>query len=101
MLTRHITIILALVVAIATAKQAQADDVARQLTGRGYALLIGVSAYSDTRWPPLPSVRREISELQSGLAPHFARVATLMDPTINDLRASLTNLFQNIGSDTS
>ena len=61
--------------------QAQVPDYIRApLTGRGHALLIGVSHYGeDSGWTPLPSVSDDIAVLQNSLAPHFATVDTLLN----------------------
>ena len=71
--------------------QAQVPDYIRApLTGRGHALLIGVSHYGeDSGWTPLPSVSDDIAVLQNSLAPHFATVDTLLNPTTKVLSDKL------------
>jgi hypothetical protein len=70
------------------------EDIRASLTGHGHALLIGVSKYDGDAWPELGGVTADIDDLAKGLAPHFATVDKLIDPTtdaiLNALRQFMT-----------
>jgi len=65
------------------------DDIRAALMGRGHALLIGVGLYKDSAWTPLPSVSDDVAVLHNSLAPHFATVETLLNPTAEALFTKL------------
>ncbi|MDO9709429.1 OmpA family protein [Paracraurococcus lichenis] len=74
--------------------QAIPVDLVRSLSGRGHALLIGVSQYQpQTGWSQLRSIPRSIPALQAALRPHFATVTALLDPTAAQLRATVTSFL--------
>jgi uncharacterized caspase-like protein len=52
---------------------------------RGHALLIGVSNYT-RGWDQLPSVKNDLQDLKTGLAPYFETVDTILNPTVAELR---------------
>lgn len=88
------------VVMFGTLSYAQ-NAVQSYLINHGHALLIGVSAYTDPRWPALPNIRREIATLDRGLSQHFEHIDTLIDPTTQQIRNSLYQLTQQIGRSSS
>jgi hypothetical protein len=64
----------------------------------GYALLIGTSAYSDSRWPPLADVNLQVQQLKSALDPHFDEVQVLPNPTFHDLDRGLRDFLRLRGN---
>jgi Tol biopolymer transport system component len=65
------------------------NDIRADLTGRGHALLIGVSHYHDSAWGALPNVSDDVTVLKKSLAPHFATVDKLINPTAETLLKTL------------
>jgi hypothetical protein len=65
----------------------------------GNALLIGVSAYVDPRWPPLNDIQLELERLKAGLAPNFDNIETLIDPDWSDLSKGLRRFLRKYGNE--
>src|SRR5271155_4774007 len=72
------------------------EDIRAALTARGHALLIGVSSYDNDAWPQLLSVITDIEALSLGLAPHFATVETLINPTAEAIRTKLRDFMTGL-----
>jgi outer membrane protein OmpA-like peptidoglycan-associated protein len=72
-------------------------DLVESLSKNGLALIIGVSSYRGG-WDRLPQVMREVDTLANGLAPHFAHVFTLKDPTIAELRSTMRDFLLGRGN---
>ncbi len=68
-------------------------DLRAAMNRAGDALIVGIWAYDDKRWSGLPSIRSNISELSSGLEPHFERVQVLPNPTAEQLRRTLRDFL--------
>jgi WD40 repeat protein len=76
-------------VMVAPATAQVPNDIRADLTGRGHALLIGVSHYDDSAWGTLPNVSDDVTVLKKSLAPHFATVDKLINPTAENLLKTL------------
>jgi tetratricopeptide (TPR) repeat protein len=61
------------------------EDIAKQMRGRGHALLIGVSDYT-SGWDKLPNVKSDLEDLKAGLAPYFEMVDIELNPTVAKLQ---------------
>ena len=64
------------------------EDIQQLLYHRGHALLIGVSNYT-SGWDQLPSVTKDLQDLQEGLAPYFQTVDILQSPTVAELKSKI------------
>jgi len=74
---------------------AQSAENDRLMFHHGRALLIGISTYANGSWPDLPSVSQDITLLQEGLRPHFARIDVLSNPNTSDIRRALEALARD------
>jgi hypothetical protein len=64
----------------------------------GYALIIGTSDYTDSRWPPLTDVKLQTLDLRKALRPHFDDVKPLQNPTFAELDAGLRGFLRTFGN---
>jgi hypothetical protein len=65
----------------------------------GYALIIGVWEYKDSRWPRIDDIELQIQQLQTGLSPHFDSVQILRNPNYDKLETSLREFLKIRGND--
>lgn len=65
-----------------------------------YALLIGVPAYKDSRWPRLDDITLQIEQLRKGLAPYFRNpIEVIINPNFAALNAGLDTFLRLHGND--
>ncbi len=77
--------------------EVEIDGEETQLYTESYALVIGVSDYTNG-WDDLPGVKTDVEQVKTALEQNGFKVTTVMNPTSDKLFSAFDDFIKNYGS---